>query len=199
MSKLPNLEKVDFRNNVIYNWRGNSSYAGEGGSYNLVNNYYKPGPATEKSSSAVKYRIFSPNADLGEYSGGELSGQWGKFYISGNYMGATSTTSAKASEVCADNWVGIHPDQSNYPLPSGGISSIKSTVMFTDMGDATCVTTHSADKAYIKVCEYAGCSLNRDAVDKRIINEVKNGTTTYKGANYPGIIDSQETVGGWPH
>ena len=38
----------------------------------------------------------------------------------------------------------------------------------------------------------------RDAVDKRIINEVKNGTATYSGANYPGIIDSQETVGGWP-
>lgn len=199
MSKLPDLEKVDFRNNVIYNWRGNSSYAGEGGSYNLINNYYKPGPATEKSSTAVKYRIFSPNADLGEYSGGELSGQWGKFYVFGNYMGATSTTSAKASEVRADNWVGIHPnEQNNYPLPTGGISAIKSPVMFTDMGDATSVTTHSAENAYARVCEYAGCSLTRDDVDIRIINEVKTGTATYSRANYPGIIDSQETVGGWP-
>ena len=28
------LEKVDFRNNVIYNWGGNNSYGAEGGSYN---------------------------------------------------------------------------------------------------------------------------------------------------------------------
>ena len=198
MSALPDLEKVDFRNNVIYNWRGNSSYAGEGGSYNLVNNYYKPGPATEKSSATVKYRIFAPNADLGEYSNGQMSGQWGTFYINGNYMGATTSTAQEANNVCNDNWIGVHPDERNYSLPGGTISSIKSSVMFTDMGDATEVTTHSAENAYTRVCEYAGCSLVRDAVDKRIINEVKNGTATYSGANYPGIIDSQETVGGWP-
>ena len=198
MSALPDLEKVDFRNNVIYNWRGNSSYAGEGGSYNLVNNYYKPGPATEKSSATVKYRIFAPNADLGEYSNGQMSGQWGTFYINGNYMGATTSTAQEANNVCNDNWIGVHPDERNYSLTGGTISSIKSSVMFTDMGDATEVTTHSAENAYTRVCEYAGCSLVRDAVDKRIINEVKNGTATYSGANYPGIIDSQETVGGWP-
>ncbi len=47
----PDLELIDFRNNVIYNWGGNSAYAGEGGSYNMVNNYYKHGPAT---SSGVR-------------------------------------------------------------------------------------------------------------------------------------------------
>ena len=127
-----------------------------------------------------------------------MSGQWGTFYINGNYMGATTSTAQEANNVCNDNWIGVHPDERNYSLPGGTISSIKSSVMFTDMGDATEVTTHSAENAYTRVCEYAGCSLVRDAVDKRIINEVKNGTATYSGANYPGIIDSQETVGGWP-
>src|SRR5690606_22374819 len=49
-------EFVDFRNNVIYNWGDNSAYGGEKGNYNIVNNYFKPGPAT---SSSKKERIVS--------------------------------------------------------------------------------------------------------------------------------------------
>ncbi len=45
---------VDFRNNVIYNWGFNSAYGGEGGTINIVANYYKSGPATK---SSVKNRI----------------------------------------------------------------------------------------------------------------------------------------------
>ena len=61
----PDLEYVDFQNNVIYNWGGNSSYAGEGGKYNMVNNYYKAGPATSSSS---KSRIMQPYPDDGTNS-----------------------------------------------------------------------------------------------------------------------------------
>lgn len=40
---------VDLRNNVIYNWQGNSCYGGEAMNANIVNCYYKPGPATTKT------------------------------------------------------------------------------------------------------------------------------------------------------
>jgi hypothetical protein len=48
-SSTPNSpdELVDFSNNVIYNWKDNSAYGGEKWRYNIVNNYFKPGPATK--------------------------------------------------------------------------------------------------------------------------------------------------------
>jgi pectin methylesterase-like acyl-CoA thioesterase len=64
-------EFVDFRNNVVYNWGENSIYGGEKGSYNMVNNYFKAGPAT---TSSKLNRIVSP------------SEPYGKFYVNGNYV-----------------------------------------------------------------------------------------------------------------
>ena len=64
-------EFVDFRNNVIYNWGENNIYGGEKGTYNIVNNYFKSGPAT---TSSKLDRIISP------------SKPYGKFYVNGNYV-----------------------------------------------------------------------------------------------------------------
>ena len=77
---------VDFRNNVIYNWAGNSAYGGEAMNINLVNNYYKPGPATPTGSKGG--RIFSP--DKNKTIGTEVYDMWGKFYINGNFVAGVS-------------------------------------------------------------------------------------------------------------
>ena len=50
-------ERMDMRNNVIYNWGGNGCYGGEGMKVNIVNNYYKPGPATMNRSTTIQQRI----------------------------------------------------------------------------------------------------------------------------------------------
>lgn len=39
-------ERMDLRNNVMYNYAGEGCYGGEAMTVNIVNNYYKPGPAT---------------------------------------------------------------------------------------------------------------------------------------------------------
>src|SRR5690606_26984745 len=64
-------EFVDFRNNVIYNWKGNSIYGGEKGNYNVVNNYFKAGPATPKGR---RDRILNP------------SEPYGSFFVQGNHV-----------------------------------------------------------------------------------------------------------------
>jgi hypothetical protein len=61
------------------------------------------------------------------------------------------------------------------------------------------VTTHSAQDAYERVLKYSGASLKQDAVDIRIIENVRTKTFTAQGSkgSTNGIIDSQTDVGGW--
>ena len=51
-----------------------------------------------------------------------------------------------------------------------------------------------AEKAYKNVLRHAGASKVRDATDRRIVGEVKNGTAH---GELKGIINSQTDVGGW--
>ncbi len=178
-------ELVDFRNNTIYNWGGNSSYAGEGGRYNIVNNYYKAGPAT----SSNKSRILQPYADDG--SNNQSAGTYGSFYISGNYVVASTA-------VTNNNWQGVnmHSSFAAYS-PGTTINNIRSDAEF-EKGE---VTTHLAEVGYEKVLELAGARLERDEVDARIVHDVATGTATYTtGGNGStnGLIDTQSAVGGWP-
>jgi len=178
----PLTERVNFVNNVVYNWGGNSGYAGEGGSYNMINNYYRSGIA--KSTGASSYRIFSPNPDDGSNS--QPLGTWGKFYLSGNIM-------KNYSPVTLDNWLGFQP----VSLGTKNIADLKSTIPFS----APVISTQTAENAYNSVTSYAGASLKRDAVDSRIIGNILNGTvscTAGSNGSTGGFIDSQKDVGGWP-
>lgn len=174
----PDLELVDFRNNVIFNWGGNSGYAGEGGRYNFVNNYYKP-----SQNSSFPNRIFSPNADDG--SNRQEKGVWGSFYLKGNYVEGSE-------DVTKDNALGLQP-YDKYKNAKELLSSSPFKVIP--------ISTDDAKKAYEKVLAYAGASYKRDKTDTRIINETKNGLTPIRASankkTRPGHIDSQSDVGGW--
>ncbi|MFD2034772.1 pectate lyase [Belliella marina] len=180
---------TDLRNNVIYNWGNNSAYGGEAMNVNIVNCYYKPGPASPSGSK--RNRIMSIDKNRNE--GTDIYDIWGKFYINGNVVEGSSQTSQ-------DNWTyGVY----NQFHGSYGVVSEEDKLAMRvneahDIEDNT--TTHSAQEAYEKVLEYAGASLSRDAVDERVVNEAKNGTFSAHGSrgSTNGIIDSQEDVGGWP-
>jgi hypothetical protein len=177
---------VDLRNNVIYNWVGNSTYGGEAMNVNIVNCYYKPGPGTTR-----KERIIS--IDKNKIEGTEVYDKWGKFYINGNFVEG----SARAT---SDNWTyGVFNQfHSSYGTVSDADKAAMRLSEPHSVNDN--VTTHTAQGAYEKVLAYAGASLKRDPVDERIIDNVRNKTFSFPASNGSanGIIDTQNDVGGWP-
>lgn len=199
----PENEKVDLRNNVFYNWGPtNGGYAGEGGSYNFVNNYYKPGPSTNTKKDIVN-RIFQPNGDDGTQK--NKKGEWGSFYLKGNYFDGTCPTLKSEYQdllnaVNKNNWEGLHPNTKDIPLPSGGKTAIQSDQEFQITEDME-EFTQTASEAYASVLKYAGASLKHDDVDKRIIANVNAGNYTANGSNGSeyGLIDKATDVGGWPN
>jgi len=202
----PDEEVVDFRNNVIYNWGNlNSVYGGEGGNYNMVNNYYKPGPATpgnltvssasNKRNRILNYTSYYYSSDAAVYPD-TLFG--GKFYINGNFVN-------DYPDVTADNWTkGVQKD--GYAHAAELIAAAKQDHPFP----YEYVRTQTAEEAYQSVLDSAGAILpKRDAIDTRIVSDARNGTATFEGATYAqynstgishpsGIIDSQNDVGGYP-
>ncbi|HWV66172.1 hypothetical protein [Chitinophaga sp.] len=198
----PELEYVDFRNNVIYNWVG-STYGGAGGHQNMVNNYYKPGPATTGSTSCAtanrRHRILSYTTYSVSLGGDTIPG--GKFYIKGNYVPGYPCVE-EPNDSSDNNWVyGVHSDN----LP-GGAEALAAARVNTPFAYSP-VTTQTATDAYTAVTGGAGATLpRRDTVDRRIVRETLTGTATFEDSSYQaagmghpsGIINSQNTVGGWP-
>lgn len=177
---------VDLRNNVIYNWGNNSTYGGEGMNVNIINCYYKPGPVTTK-----KERIIS--IDKNKVEGTDVYDIWGKFFIDGNVLeGSTRATT--------DNWTyGVY---NQFHGSYGTVSEGDKTLMRLSEPHPVNnnVTTHTAEDAYDRVLMYGGASFVRDAVDLRIVDNVKSGDFSFEGSNgsTKGIIDTQADVGGWP-
>ncbi|MCL1942167.1 MAG: T9SS type A sorting domain-containing protein, partial [Candidatus Azobacteroides sp.] len=184
-------EYVDIRNNVFYNWAGEGCYGGEGMKVNMVNNYYKPGPATDAASVAVKYRIAKIGIRTASYVAtypdfAPMLHVWGKYFIDGNKMDGNPG-------VTADNWTnGVYAQQSN----GSGVDNLwtqttKDTIRLAQPLETGMVTTHTADAAYEKVLDYVGCSLNRDDVDTRIISDVRNRQATFTASgNKAGYINT---------
>ncbi len=187
-------ERMDMRNNVIYNWSGNGCYGGEAMTVNIVDNYYKPGPATLKRSTAIQQRIAGIGIRTEEYVQNypdyvPTKHIWGDFYVDGN-------VNATYSAVTNDNWAyGIYPQINGADNDYLYNATVRDTMKLSEPMDFVYVTTHTAEKAYEKVLDYAGASLSRDWVDTLMVYDARYGKASYTGSglsNQPGIINSQE-------
>ncbi len=188
----PDEEKVELFNNVVYNYGNEGAYAGEGGSYNFLNNCYKPGPYTATKSSYN--RLFTAYPDNG--ANANIKGVHGRFYFEGNHMDGSCPAlndkqRAALARVNADNTAGL--------VVKDGFAPREEMLAQHAFPIAEHTTLQPASEAYESVLRLAGASLKRDACDARIVEEVRRGTYTYEGSNGStnGMIDCPADVGGW--
>ena len=189
-------ERMDLRNNVIYNWTANGCYGGEGMTVNIVNNYYKPGPGTPTDLRGM--RIAAPNIRTSQYTHHDsprpnvwdrMWHVWGKYYVSGN-------VNSRYPEVTKDNWTyGIYNQISPDANDGTYTPATKDTIRLAKPMPFEPVTTQTAEDAYQLVLAHAGASLHRDALDDIIVRDVREGKATYTGDHCaPGIINTQDDV-----
>jgi len=169
-------ENVDFCNNVIYNWGTNNVYAGEGGTYNIVNNYYKYGPNTSKKAINT---IVNPWNKLPAIP-------FGKYYVAGNFVdGSPETTN--------NNWLGVTMEKGT---PEDVIKA-KLSAPFPVIP----IAIQSSEAAFKCVLDNAGAVLpKRDTMDQRIINNVKKRTGKFIDVQggYPHGTSYEQTISAWP-
>lgn len=171
----------DFRNNVIFNWGHRTMDGGDETSLiNVINNYYKPGPAAKADMVATIARI----EQRSQYSPGSAlaAGDWfpkaaprpGKWYVAGNIVEGHPA-------VTENNWRGMRGPE--------GLARVNTPF------EGWPVAQQTAQDAYESVLAKVGATLpRRDAVDTRVIAMVRSG----KVGSGDGIIRDPKEVGGFP-
>ncbi len=153
----------NFVNNVVYNWVHRSSDGGDyTAMYNMINNYYKPGPATQDNS--VGHRILKPEAGRSKLN----RKVYGRVYADGNIMEGHP-------EISADNWAGGIQIESQ-----GNTDGYTALMRSKEPFEMPYVRIMSAKESYDYVLNNAGATIPcRDIVDQRIIEEVRTGKPYY--------------------
>jgi hypothetical protein len=195
---------MEYANNVNYNYgKKGGCYGGENTAEiseynglnsahecNFMNNYYKPGPNSNKSEVTF---ISSSYARSGATSWGPA-----KWYVHGNVAEGIAAATA-------DNWKGVEVEHytladirvderivTETPWYRYTVSPVGSYVPEQYM----LYNLESAEEAYKTVVAKAG-TINRDAVERRVAEEATNGTTHYQGSLAAGIIDTESEAEGF--
>ncbi|MBV7530196.1 polysaccharide lyase family 1 protein [Chitinophaga sp. sic0106] len=189
----------NFVNNVVFNWVHRSIDGGDyRAQFNIINNYFKPGPATPKNT--VGHRILKPESGRSKLK----YKVYGRAYVNGNIMEGYP-------EITKNNWNGgVQVEEEN------NAGEYMSKIQWPTSLPMAKITILSAEEAKKYVLANAGATLpRRDAVDSRIVNDVATGkitwdpkvtppATQFKHRRLPldsykiGIITDPSQVGGYP-
>ena len=167
--------RIDYRNNVNYNWRGPTNLGN--GTFSIVGNYYRPGPDTnygegELPTDTVRLP-FAPKTTRQNSTRGFMGGN----VFEGEPEWTRNNYAAVSWGVRGGNYI-------------GDVSLRKFRMDSDPVPETERPFTHAAQKAYELVLAGAGASLRRDAADRRVVEGVRKSTHRQ--------IDSQDEVGGWP-
>lgn len=189
----------NFVNNVVFNWVHRSIDGGDyRAQYNIINNYFKPGPATPKNN--VGHRILKPESGRSKLK----EKYYGRAYVNGNIMEGYP-------EITKDNWKGgVQVEELN------GVGEHEAEMRWPKPLPMPALTIINAEAARQFVLSNAGATLPvRDAVDKRITEQARTGkiivpegvtppATQFKHRRAPldsykqGVITDISQVGGYP-
>lgn len=191
----------NFTNNVVFNWVHRSTDGGDyTAMYNIINNYYKPGPLTPKDAP-IGHRILKPE------SGRSKLGYrvYGRAYVNGNIVEGND-------RVTKDNWDGGVQVED---LPNTG--EFRDAMKWNKPLPMPEFPIMSAQESFGYVLDNAGATFpKRDAVDVRVTEQVRTGVIKYpenvnldnipkfKYRRLPldsyknGIITDISQVGGYP-
>jgi hypothetical protein len=189
----------NFVNNVVFNWVHRSIDGGDyRAQFNIINNYFKPGPATPKNN--VGHRILKPESGRSKLK----YRVYGRAYVNGNVMEGYP-------EITKDNWNGgVQVEEEN------GTGQYTANIKWSKPLPMPNLTILDATEAKTYVLANAGATLpKRDAVDTRIVKQVATGKievaenvkppeTQFKHRRLPldsykiGIITDPSQVGGYP-
>lgn len=165
--------RLDIRNNVVYNW-GHRTTDGGANEVNFVNNYFKPGGASD-----IFVALTADHEGVGKGSQ--------RYFFEGNvmpgYFDENNQEKGRKSKVRKNAIVEYETFLEKPFFPSY-------------------VNTQSAKEAYKSVLSDVGATQPFfDKHDYRIVNETLKGTYTFKGkkSNLPGMIDTEKDTGGFPN
>jgi hypothetical protein len=207
----------NFANNVLFNWRHRSLDGGDKNSlYNIISNYFKPGPAT--GAGPIHQRILQPSQS---WSKADPVSRWGQAYVAGNIVDGNEA-------VTKDNWNGgvqfsKAPDQdATGAIAKGGVGDadelqkLIAQVRADKPFPMAPIAMETAQQAFNSVLGKAGATLpRRDSVDERAVTQTRTGKVWSEGKEFTpepmkglaknnigtagnGIITDISQVGGWP-
>lgn len=191
----------NFANNVVFNWVHRSTDGGDyTAMYNMINNYYKPGPSTPKDTP-IGHRILKPESGRSKLD----HRVYGRAYVNGNIVEGND-------RVTKDNWDGgVQVEEQE------DAGKFKDAMKWDKPLPMPSFPIMSAQESFGYVLDNAGATFpKRDAVDVRVTEQVRTGVIKYpdnivlssepqfkhrrlpKDSYKNGIITDILQVGGYP-
>lgn len=139
---------VDFRNNLNYNWKGETNLGGL--KMNVVGNYYRPGPNTDPSEQPMRIKDHDSSKAQG-FMNGNFFEYMPPSFTRDNYQAVNYTNTGKYMSTTREKW---------------------EVSREFDCGEFF-ISQQTALDAYEACLNGAGCSLVRDDVDLRVIESIR--------------------------
>lgn len=154
----------NFVNNVVFNWFNRTVDGGDHLSfYNIINNYYKPGPITD-TARPCGHRIIKPEPRRDK----SLPTLFGKACVHGNVMEGHP-------EITRDNWNG-----GVQVFEEENAGSYERAIRSDKVFEMPHVTILPTGRVFDHVLANAGATLpRRDAIDARVVRTVRTGKPEY--------------------